>query len=120
MNSLYGTIWMVVIGLLAANLYQQMVVLLFQLARTSHEVGHQLGMASDGSGPDKIPTYYNNSQGHVGSHCHFGIPAGQARYDSMADRQGSRCVMYGVAGCQRSFCRHCAEALKKADLKNGV
>lgn len=87
-----------------------------------HEVGHQLGMACDGAGikPDKIPTHYNSSQGHVGSHCHYGIPAGQARYDAEADHQKSRCVMYGAAGAQRGFCKHCAEALRKADLKSGV
>ncbi|MCA1744527.1 MAG: hypothetical protein LC643_02215 [Bacteroidales bacterium] len=85
-----------------------------------HEVGHQLGMASDGSGPDKIPSFYSNNQGHVGPHCHFGIPAGQVRYDAISDFQRSRCVMYGAAGNHSAFCRHCAEALKKADLKNGV
>lgn len=87
-----------------------------------HEVGHQLGMACDGAGikPDKIPTHYNSRQGHVGSHCHFGIPAGQARYDAKADHQKSRCVMYGAAGSQSTFCKHCSKALKKADLKSGV
>ena len=87
-----------------------------------HEVGHQLGMACDGAGikPDKIPTHYNSSQGHVGSHCHYGIPAGQARYDAEADHQKSRCVMYGASGAQSTFCKHCSKSLKKADLKSGV
>lgn len=87
-----------------------------------HEVGHQVGMTSDGAGikPDKVPTYYNNSKGHVGPHCHYGIPAGQARYDARRDLNRSRCVMYGAVNGHSSFCDHCSDALKKADLKNGL
>ena len=84
-----------------------------------HEVGHQLGLVSDGTGikPDKTPTYYNNSQGHIGPHCHFGIPAGQIRYDSKSDIVRSQCVMYGaLSGCS-TFCKNCTKALRKSDLK---
>lgn len=87
-----------------------------------HEVGHQLGLVSDGVGikPDKTPTYYDNNKGHVGPHCHFGIPAGQARYDAKADLTKSKCVMYGSVNGSSRFCKHCSESLRKSDLKNGL
>ena len=87
-----------------------------------HEVGHQLGMVANGSRilPDKTPNHYDNSKGHKGNHCHAGIPTGQARYDSKADKAASTCVMYGATNGKIAFCSECAKALKKVDLKNGV
>ena len=69
-----------------------------------HEAGHQVGMVSKGAGkqPDEVKTRYDSAKGHVGDHCHHGIPAGQARYDSSADRALSDCVMYGATGMRRS------------------
>ena len=86
-----------------------------------HEMGHKLGMATDGTGkkPDKIPTYYDSSKGHVGPHCHHGIPAGQARYDSSADLAASDCVMYGATNGKSAFCEHCAIAVRKQDVCDG-
>ncbi len=87
-----------------------------------HEVGHQFGMTTDGTGilPDKIATYYDSSKGHVGNHCHYGIPAGQARYDSKVDLSRSRCVMYRATNGHSDFCVNCANAMKKVDLLSGV
>lgn len=87
-----------------------------------HEIGHQLGMTSDGSGklPDKISSFYDTSKGHIGNHCHYGIAAGQAKYDSNADSKLAKCVMYGSSNGYRSFCINCTKALKKVDLINGV
>lgn len=86
-----------------------------------HEMGHKLGMAVDGIGkkPDKIPTYYDSSKGHVGNHCHHGIPAGQARYDSSADQTASDCVMYGATNGKSAFCEHCTVAVRKQDMCDG-
>jgi hypothetical protein len=85
-----------------------------------HEMGHQLGMASKGTGrlPAKIPTYYTNNQGHWGPHCHHGVPAGQARYDSAADGAAHDCVMYG-ATASTQYCEHCAVAVRKVDMTRG-
>jgi len=87
-----------------------------------HEVGHQFKMVVDGSGilPEKTANFYDSTKGHVGSHCHTGIPAGQARYDSQADLTLSLCVMYGATNNHSDFCSDCAIAVKKIDLSNGV
>ena len=87
-----------------------------------HEVGHQLGMVATGSGklPDKTSYHYDDTKGHVGNHCHMGIPAGQARYDSRADGALSQCVMYGATNGKSVFCVECTKALRKVDLSSGV
>ncbi|MDA1075651.1 MAG: hypothetical protein O3A63_12955 [Proteobacteria bacterium] len=86
-----------------------------------HEMGHKIGMVPGGSGslPDKPPTFYDSSKGHVGTHCHHGIPAGQARYDSSADSSASDCVMYGSTNGASAFCEHCAVSAKKQVVDNG-
>jgi hypothetical protein len=86
-----------------------------------HEMGHKIGMTPDGEGnkPDKITTFYGDDQGHVGSHCHHGIPAGQTRYDATEDAALSDCVMYGSTNGHAAFCEHCAKAAKKQDVNAG-
>lgn len=86
-----------------------------------HEMGHKIGMVPDGTGklPDKTDTFYDSTKGHVGTHCHHGIPAGQARYDTSADASLSDCVMYGSTNSQSAFCEHCAVAAKKQDINSG-
>ncbi len=86
-----------------------------------HEAGHQVGMVSPGNAklPDEVKTRYDNAKGHVGNHCHHGIPDGQARYDSEADFGLSDCVMYGAANAHQSFCENCAPAVIKVDLSAG-
>jgi hypothetical protein len=86
-----------------------------------HEMGHKVGMVPDGTGvlPDKPATYYD-AKGHVGPHCHEGIPAGQAKYDSRADGNASKCVMYGATNGKTAFCaKNCAPVIKKVDLTAG-
>lgn len=87
-----------------------------------HELGHQLGMVSNGSGklPAKTSYHYNTTKGHVGDHCHYDIAAGQARYDSTADGTNSKCVMYGATNGKSAFCVECIKAVKKVDLVSGV
>lgn len=86
-----------------------------------HEMGHKIGMVPDGSGdlPDKTDTFYDSTKGHVGEHCHHGIPAGQTRYDASGDAKLSDCVMYGATNGHSAFCEHCAEAAKKQDVNAG-
>lgn len=86
-----------------------------------HEMGHKIGMVPGGTGnlPDKTDTFYDSSKGHVGTHCHHGIPPGQARYDASADAALSDCVMYGSTNSHSAFCEHCAVAAKKQDINSG-
>lgn len=82
-----------------------------------HEVGHRLGMVSDGSGkfPDKPACYYDHS--HIGRHCHKGIVGGLRDYKSMGIL--SECVMFGETTDENTFCDDCAETVKKLDLSEG-
>ena len=86
-----------------------------------HEAGHQVGMVSKGTGkqPDEVKTRYDDAKGHVGNHCHHGIPDGQARYDSSADHALSDCVMYGSGNGHAAFCENCSPAVTKVDLSAG-
>lgn len=86
-----------------------------------HELGHMVGMVADGTGklPDAVPTLYGTPKGHVGNHCHFDRPTGQARYDSNADAAGSKCVMYGQTNSKSAFCSKCAPVVRKLDLSAG-
>jgi len=86
-----------------------------------HEMGHKIGMVPDGTGilPDKTTTFYDSTKGHVGTHCHKGIPGGQARYDASADSALSACVMYGSTNGHSGFCNHCAVAARKQDVSAG-
>jgi len=82
----------------------------------THEIGHQLGMVTDGSGklPDKVPTLYTG-RGHIGNHCRAGLHL-RSDYSSLS----GGCVMFGSANTKDHFCRHCVVALKKLDLSKGV
>ncbi len=85
-----------------------------------HEVGHQIGMVSDGQEAlDKGGFHYDSSKGHVGDHCHSGIPTGRTRYDTYNRGESPNCVMYGE-GAGLSFCADCAEKVRKTDLSEGV
>ena len=89
-----------------------------QNTTATHEMGHKVGMVSDGTGklPDKVTTLYNG-KGHVGNHCHFDLPV-QASYAGVS---GNKCVMYGAVGTgtTSAFCENCAPAVRKMDLSAG-
>jgi hypothetical protein len=87
-----------------------------------HEVGHQVGMVASGTGrqPDRVSTHYDGRKGHVGDHCHHGIPPGQARYDRMVDLTAARCVMYGMTTSHTAFCSNCAPAVRKVDISHAL
>jgi hypothetical protein len=101
-----------------------------QTAIIMHEAGHWLGMVPNGNLdnsaitgvahnpklPDTTEYHYDNSKGHLGNHCHYGIPKGQARYDSDIDLANAKCIMYGVLNGALEFCEHCKTSLKKLDL----
>ncbi|MFC4929977.1 hypothetical protein [Massilia sp. GCM10023247] len=86
-----------------------------------HELGHKMGMVSDGRGklPDRSISLYNDAKGHRGNHCFYGLSVNQARYDSDADLNGSKCVMYGATNDRSDFCVNCAPAVRKVDLGDG-
>jgi hypothetical protein len=86
-----------------------------------HELGHKVGMVADATGnlPDAVASLYDSSKGHVGNHCHFDRPAGQARYDSSDDSANSKCVMYGATNGKSAFCTNCEPAVRKLDISSG-
>ncbi len=86
-----------------------------------HEMGHKVGMTPSGTGkePDKTATFYDNTKGHVGPHCHSGLPAAQARFDGAGDNAASTCVMYGATNGKTAFCNVCTPAIRKQDLSTG-
>ncbi len=86
-----------------------------------HEMGHKVGMVTDGTGklPDAVPTLYGNAKGHVGNHCYMGNADGQARYDAASDGTNSTCVMYGATNGKTAFCANCKIALRKVDISDG-
>jgi hypothetical protein len=86
-----------------------------------HEMGHKVGMVVKGTGkdPDKVATWYDNSKGHVGNHCHNGLPAAQKRYDNKGDGKKATCVMYGAGNGVSAFCGNCSPAVRKQDVSGG-
>jgi len=80
-----------------------------------HELGHKIGMVSDGTGkkPDATSKQYTG-QGHVGSHCSNGYSydAGTSTWSNGA---GDKCVMYGSTNGVRAFCGECEAPVRKAD-----
>jgi type VI secretion system secreted protein VgrG len=86
-----------------------------------HELGHKMGMAPDGRRklPDKTDSWYDDAKGHRGNHCFYGLSASQTRYDSDADVNLSKCVMYGATNGHSDFCVNCAPAVRKVDLSDG-
>ena len=89
-----------------------------QLQTMTHEMGHKVGMVCDGARklPDKPDTYYKD-KGHVGSHCHFGLPV----LDSYSNASNPKCIMFGsnATGRPSNFCENCAPAVRKMDLSAG-
>lgn len=81
-----------------------------------HEMGHKVYMVCKGQGkePDKPATQYDG-KGHVGSHCHNGLPV-QANYGGA---NGSSCVMFGSTNGVSAFCANCDPAVKKMDISDG-
>ena len=88
---------------------------------TIHEIGHKVGMVSDGSGikPDQVSSYYW-AKGHVGSHCSTGLSAAALlTADYRSYTSSSTCVMFGTGNGFSNFCVNCAPAVKKADITGG-
>lgn len=85
-----------------------------QEAIVLHEIGHKIGMVPDGLGNlDRLALQYDGN-GHVGSHCHAGVPADFGLFHI------GTCVMFGEAvGPNQAFCDACANAVRKADLSTG-
>lgn len=85
-----------------------------------HELGHKVGQVSAGNGnsPDKAAKHYAAS-GHVGNHCYQGCTAGQADYNTSANKTASTCVMFGTVNQKTTFCADCAPCVKKVDLTAG-
>jgi type VI secretion system secreted protein VgrG len=79
-----------------------------------HEMGHKVGMVPDGSSLDRTSTQYTG-KGHVGSHCHAGLPV----RSSYSGASGSRCVMFGATNGITAFCADCAKAVRRVDLSKG-
>lgn len=95
-----------------------------------HELGHKIGMvpmapdSASGShhykGLNSGRYLYNTSKGHVGEHCYFGCPDGQAKYNSDADAAKAKCVMYGQTKKNLSkFCPECDKSVRKLDISKG-
>jgi len=80
-----------------------------------HELGHKVGMVSDGTGKkiDSTAKLYTG-QGHRGPHCSNGYTydAGARTWSSAA---GTKCVMYGSTNGVREFCDVCEPAVRKTD-----
>jgi len=80
-----------------------------------HELGHKVGMVSDGTG-NKVDstTKQYTGQGHRGSHCSNGYS-----YDAStrvwSSAGGTKCVMYGSTNGVRAFCDVCEPAVRKTD-----
>lgn len=88
---------------------------------TIHEIGHKVGMVSDGTGikPDKVSSYYW-AKGHIGAHCSNGLSAtALITADYKPHVSSSNCVMFGTGNGSSNFCVNCAPAVKKADITGG-
>lgn len=81
-----------------------------------HELGHQVGMVSPGTGklPDKPAKHYTG-RGHRGDHCHQGIPLAT----TFSSSTGTTCVMFGATNGVTAFCSDCSPAVVKVDLSDG-
>jgi hypothetical protein len=88
---------------------------------TIHEIGHKVGMVSDGTGikPDKVSSYYW-ATGHIGAHCSTGLSATELiTTDYKSHTSSSTCVMFGTGNGFSNFCVNCAPAVKKTDITGG-
>ena len=86
-----------------------------------HELGHKIGMVSDGRRalPDKPPTWYDEAKGHFGNHCFSGLSPNQTSYGSDEDWEKAKCVMYGSTKQKSEFCSNCAPVVRKIDFSDG-
>lgn len=84
-----------------------------------HELGHQFGMVPEGAGSslDRHADQYIDS-GHVGSHCHNGVPAA-ASYSNSAAGAASTCVIFGATNGKIAYCGLCTPQVRKLDLSPG-
>jgi len=80
-----------------------------------HELGHKVGMVSDGTGKkvDSTAKQYTG-QGHRGSHCSNGYSY-DAATRAWSNGGGTKCVMYGSTNGVREFCDVCEPAVRKTD-----
>ena len=88
---------------------------------TIHEIGHKVGMVSDGTGikPDKVSSYYW-AKGHIVAHCSTGLSTSELMTtDYRLHVSSSTCVMFGTGNGFSNFCVNCAPAVKKADITGG-
>jgi len=82
-----------------------------------HELGHKLGLASDGGDnkPDKHKYYYPDKGSHVGPHCHYGLPVKKNH-----DKDLGQCVMFGRSKqLPITFCEFCKPSVRKVDIHSG-
>lgn len=84
-----------------------------------HELGHQFGMVPEGTGSslDRHADQYTGS-GHVGSHCHHGVPT-KTNYGDSASNTASTCVIFGATNGKLAYCSLCAPQVRKVDLTAG-
>lgn len=113
-----------------------------------HEIGHKIGMVSDGGDLDKGKFYYDHKTGNPrnitstswGPHCSCGLPSFDqltaGAYDIDAKKEATfdiidvnkhtltkvkgkpRCVMFGMVGSRAAFCKDCGNKIRKKDLGN--
>lgn len=87
-----------------------------------HEIGHQIGMVPDGTDNGlNRGVYQYFGRGHVGSHCHAGIPHSVVTDYVKSENDIATCVMYGRMNIIRDkFCPVCASQVKKVDISKGI
>lgn len=98
-----------------------------QLAVLNHEMGHKVGMVSNGIGtsPDK-PSFHYTGQLHTGNHCSNGASYDASKVNEWERWAGTpKCVMYGSNAIGNhsipsTFCPECSPALRKVDLSESV
>ena len=88
-----------------------------------HELGHVLGLNVKNLPKYHVdhgyleswsvnPTWYNNVNGGVGSHCHTG-----ASLDANNKYRNGTCTMLHYVNGKTAFCPECKKVLKRSDLK---
>jgi hypothetical protein len=82
-----------------------------------HETGHKLGMVPTGAdnGPPRHSMQYTH-HGHVGSHCHAGVPEAN---DYSPLHSQAQCVMFGGLSGHSRFCHLCGPQVSKVDIHAG-
>lgn len=88
-----------------------------------HEIGHVLGLNVKNLPKYNVdhgyldswednPTWYNNVNGGVGSHCHTG-----ATLDANNKYKNGTCAMLHYVNGKTAYCPDCKKVLKRSDLK---